>query len=214
MKITLREDVTQFLLDRFRAGERPGIHLSDLLLCLRKAWYRKKGLAPGSDEDVVYWITGKGYHAILEEEAKEVELEKDGIIGTIDALKLGEPGRREILPIEVKSTRKSSARGLEDSPWWLEQLKGYCHLLGVRKGRLTVLHLMGDYRERAPKILTWDLEFTQDELEENWRWLLRRKEVLERALEEDRPPEGPREDWECGSCSIKLCEKCEKKEGR
>lgn len=52
------------------------------------------------------------------------------------------------------------------------QMKAYCYHLDTRDARLIALFVNGDYTVHAPELLGWDLEFSQRELDENWRMLL------------------------------------------
>lgn len=62
--------------------------------------------------------------------------------------------------------------GLEAEFWeWLVRIKGYCRAVGTRKARLVVLFVNGDYSWRpghGPQIRQFDLEFTEQEIQENW----------------------------------------------
>jgi hypothetical protein len=46
-------------------------------------------------------------------------------------------------------------------------------VLGLNVARLYVLYLNGDYKPPTAKLLAWELRFTDDELEEEWRILMR-----------------------------------------
>lgn len=53
------------------------------------------------------------------------------------------------------------------------QMQAYCHALRTRDARLIGFFVNGDYRHPyTPQLRAWDLEFTQYELEENWRTLI------------------------------------------
>ena len=56
---------------------------------------------------------------------------------------------------------------------YFTQLKCYCRALGTPYARLYVCFVCGNYvRPFTPEFRAWDLEFTQHELDENWRIML------------------------------------------
>jgi len=189
-----------FVLSRFKPREREGIHVYDLLFCQRRVYLQKKGLLPPTDEDLIYWAIGKGYHSLLEGEISEIELERDGIRGTIDTIVLEGSA---IVPVEFKSTRISSRKRISEMEHWVDQVKAYCYLVGVLRARLRVLYLMGNYRGKLqPEFKSFILKFTKEEIESFWQELLPRKRGLERALERSElPPAKPRYAWECERCA-------------
>jgi len=189
-----------FVLSRFKPREREKIHVSDLLFCQRRVYLQRKGLLPPTDEELVYWVIGKGYHSLLEEEISEIELEIDGIRGTIDTIVLE---RGTLVPVEFKSTRVSSRKRISEMEHWVEQVKAYCYLAGVLEARLRVLYLMGNYRGKLqPEFKSFILRFTKEEIESFWQELLSRRRELERALEgSEIPSPKPRYAWECERCS-------------
>jgi len=211
MKVSLRDDLASALLSRFRAeGPRPGLHVSDLANpCLRRVYYSKRGLAPATDEDLLLWLAGKAHHQLLEGRVREIELEGDGITGTIDCLEQDTEGR---VLAEFKTTRSSSNKDvMKEYIWWIEQVMAYLHLFGDTKARLYVLFLMGNWKPPTePHLKSWELTFTEKELKDNWAEMLERKKVLCDSLNNNLPPLGPRKgmEWICEKCSVKeLCGK-------
>ena len=86
---------------------------------------------------------------------------------------------------EYKATWKSCRHGLTDEYGmplpqfigWFIQMKGYAKWLMVRRYLLRVLFVNGDYvyypgAGLSPKFITWDIEFSEDEIEENWAMLI------------------------------------------
>lgn len=97
-------------------------------------------------------------------------------------------GQRPTVVIhEVKATYKSTRTvGDLTSQWmWLAQMKAYCLAAKTRYARLHVLFLCGDYTfPIRPVPLCWDIEFTDQELADNWSLLLQYKD--ERLAKERR----------------------------
>lgn len=69
------------------AGDRrPGIHATDLVFCLRKPFFRRGSRSYPGREVALLHLLGAGHHRILEGLAAEVQVERDGILCTIDAV--------------------------------------------------------------------------------------------------------------------------------
>lgn len=76
---------------------------------------------------------------------------------------------------EVKATYKSTKTvgDLRDQWMWLAQMKGYCKGTGTRIAILHCLFLCGDYSYPIrPCLKAWQVEFTEQEIEENWQLML------------------------------------------
>lgn len=114
------------------------------------------------DDDYQYWKNDK-----------KVSRRYDGHVyhGTIDLLDV-----RDWAIEEIKLTWMSSRHAVDSAKlarfWW--QLKAYCYMMGVTTGRLTVVFIVGDYQKDSNDIdgLTWEKEFTVEELERNWTMLM------------------------------------------
>ncbi|MHA1279474.1 MAG: PD-(D/E)XK nuclease family protein [Candidatus Helarchaeota archaeon] len=69
---------------------RSGIHVTDLVHCLRRSFYDKTQPMPERPSDAMYRILGTATHSLLEDEADEhlmteTPLEYKGVVGTVDA---------------------------------------------------------------------------------------------------------------------------------
>lgn len=110
------------------------------------------------------------------------EVVLDGITGTPDAYDTT-PGR----PLEFKCTKKSCRQDILDKKFWMYwvQLKAYAKMLGVNSGELHILHIMGNWSrdegdpESGYVIKSWEDEWTDLELDENWAML--RKHAMRRG---------------------------------
>jgi len=111
------------------------------------------------------------------------EMELDGIYLTpdgesLDMIRVERQNHHVVAIHETKLTSKSTKTvGDLSSQWmWLCQIKAYCKAAGTRLAFLHVLFLCGDYKfPITPQIgplkdqmTAWRLEFTQEELDENW----------------------------------------------
>lgn len=201
MIITKNPELRKQVFDTVRnnvVSEREGTHISDLLYCLRKSYFRKKGLSPEpTDEQCMLWITGYAFQAYLFPVDKEISQVVDNIWCTPD-IPTG---------IEVKSTRQSSKRfDLDSMEHWKAQILGYCKALGKLEYDLVVLFLQGNYSPPFPNLDCWHIQTTQEEVDDNWGEFLFKAFQLEVALKENIPPEPTCADWEWGYCeSIELC---------
>lgn len=77
----------------------------------------------------------------------------------------------EIILGEFKCTWYSSRNAPFDPKFekWLCQIQCYLYHLNMRKARLYVLFLNGDYKPPSPQLLAWEMTFTTRELADNWR---------------------------------------------
>jgi len=107
---------------------------------------------------------------------KTGEIELDGIVGTPDGLELS-----GLTVDEMKATWRSSRRPIETDFWnWLTQVKAYCFMLRLQRVSLRVFFVNGDYRDSGPQVKQFDIEFTERELQDNWRMIVANSQVMER----------------------------------
>lgn len=95
---------------------------------------------------------------------------------------------------EVKFTWKSTRTTKADSSsplegksnlMWMCQLKSYCKGRDTRFADLHVYHVLGDYTyPLSPQLIIYHCEFTQDEIEDNWQWMLDYKQYKLKEAEE------------------------------
>ena len=99
------------------------------------------------------------------------EVIQDGILMTPDAINTTN-GSVE----EWKFTWKSINRDIASfyRYWW--QIKSYCLACHTRTATLRVLFAMGDWKNSpGPQYRVWRAEFSEQELEENWKMILGHK---------------------------------------
>ena len=188
---------------------RTGVHCSDLIYCLNKQALRKSNPEPNTEKETLLfsigwatqrWLTGA--------DEDEPEVEVDGIIVTRDAL-------YDDCPWELKCTYQSSNRPVEQNAHWIHQIMAQCYTSGRTTAYLSRFELMGDWiikNGNRPTLHAFRLEFSQDELERNWRWLLERREEFLRVIQTGKllpkvvalPAGGS---YECERCHYKdICE--------
>lgn len=201
MIITKNPKLREEIYNNIRATvtkERTGIHLSDLIYCSRKAYFRKLGLAPPpSNELCVLWMTGYAFQTYMFPHDEEVPVLVDGINCTPD------------IPsgIEVKSTRMSSKKfDLDKVTQYKRQILGYCKALNKLEYDLVVLFVCGNYAPPFPDVDCWHIQTTQEEVDANWDEVLQRAVKLQLALDNQVPPEPDCMDWEWEYCeNVESC---------
>ena len=189
MKITENTEFINALYDYLRkehSQEREGDHLSDYLYCNIKTVIRKRGESlPISDKQVmIYWV-GHALQYYIQpvrpENAKEYEV--DGILLTPDIE--NQYISTIFVPLaEMKTTRAILSKfSPKDNQHYIEQIMGYCKALGVTTAVLFVVFLLGDWwADPFPTPKAWTFEFTQQEIDDNWAEILRRRDIVHEAL--------------------------------
>lgn len=148
MKITRDTEYRKYLLDeqRSRMGvgtRREGVHVSDLIMCIRKAWAEKQSglIEEIPDQTILTWLRGLSHEALLSDGIEQVraghcfQCQKTHtmtpqiaannlcpdcgdtlLIGTIDWVTFEVDGQLvvDFVPVEMKSTLKSSNKTLEE----------------------------------------------------------------------------------------------------
>lgn len=187
--------------------QRTKIHLSTLIYCLTRSFFDMKMDVEPTDMEVLLFALGLGLQDEFtpDNALTDIVFEKDGITFSPDFVT-----PTGFLPIaedhycEMKTTRMSSARDFPTT--WIEYIKGGCHIRGVDTYDLSVLYMMGNYKPPFPQLNSFRLEFDEYELDENWDYILARKKVFDKALENKMPPT-PKVycgDWECKNCRFKV----------
>lgn len=179
-----------------------GIHVSDIVACRRKGWYRLNGepLVPHSLQTQLMFLMGQGHHSMLElgEEEVHLTIDFDGIrvTGTVDRQE--DQGDGSTFPGEVKTTRASAGKMKTPTDHYVEQAASYAVMQKVSRARIHVVFLLGDYKgAKLPQIKTWDLEFSPQEIAAWEREMARRAALIAGpeipGLEEHHA-------WECNYC--------------
>lgn len=178
-----------------------GVHVSDIVACRRKGWYRLHGepVAPHSLQTLLLFLMGQGHHSLLELGEEEVHLavDFDGIrvTGTVDRQ---EQDHGAPYPGEIKTTRASAGKMKTPLDHYVEQAASYAVMQGVDRARIHVVFLLGDYKgAKLPQIKSWDLVFTDQELAAWRREMGRRAQILAGS---ELPSLDEHQEWECKYC--------------
>jgi len=200
MKVEPDEEMKNLALQRLTESnqERDGIHVTDLVYCLREAYWRKKEPVPPTTRTLSFFLDGARRHVVLQEllgEASEVEVEKYGVTGRIDVVHNG-------IPVELKTTRSNK----HVPEHYLKQLGYYAVMLGTQSGYLIIQRLFGEEPFEFYRV-----EWSEDEIKGVGLELLWRSSLLREALKREDPSILPEveEDvkWKCSTCQYR--EKCE-----
>jgi len=220
MEIKKDTSISEWLMSEIRVnlGKEPRkhIHLSDLL-SPRKAYFQRITPKYATDEEIMYWTTGRGHEdALLYASGYEHGEVRDwnGIFYTPDLF--------QSLPVEIKTRRRYLAKeGEEINTYghYLKQLKGYCAITKKQKGWLWVWCLVSKddaSGKTKPELVCYSVDFTAEELEGERERLTKTKEALEEALRNnDHKPLPLCPNWMCGK-ELKImetkpyCETCKK----
>jgi hypothetical protein len=108
------------------------------------------------------------------------EMELDGILMTPDGLHPNETLYE--FKVTWKSAFKLFNEGYDHKSFWMwrAQNMGYLKALGWRKVRQCILYVNGDYRGSLPQFVELDVEYTQEEIDDNWRLMLKHKHQAEK----------------------------------
>lgn len=163
----------------------PGLHASDLYGSFYRSFdparYDKRRGEDGEPLgfDTTKMELGIGFEEVLERTLAERLLgarpgefvSPEGIIYSPDYLF----SEDDLILGEFKLTWYSSRGAPTDEKFskWLTQIKLYCHWLEIRRARLYVLFVNGDYKPPTPALLAWELVFTPRELQDEADMILR-----------------------------------------
>ena len=198
------EILGKFLKSMMGGDDREGKHpsITDLTYCLTKTFWdsQKETKRDPTDKTKMYFTLGLGLEQTLlqgfKSEVKEGEVE--GIWFHPDVL--DEDGL-----MELKTTRMAPTKAVPDqfSDGWMRQIKGYLYCLELLDVIYVVMHLI------QAELRAWRIHFEPEEIQENWKYLLRRKEVWDQAEATGNAPKSYtyNQGWECRDCVYSL--RCE-----
>lgn len=99
------------------------------------------------------------------------EFVMDGIAMSPDIIEIPPDG--EIISHEIKMTWTKPGQAIEKHWYWLAQLMSYCRAEKTLKGVMHSCHAAGFYHPPFPVYEAQLIEFTKQDLEENWQMVLR-----------------------------------------
>jgi hypothetical protein len=180
----------------------PGVHQSDIIRDLENTIIKPGQRPPDyliSPEELaqlgVYRELGFMWEVVLEAVFKrrrvdnldgrkflrQMEFQFEGVYRTLDAIHI--PDWRVLeYKLTFRSANRASLDKIETEFWsWFVQLKGNCYSQGTRIASLFVLFVNGTYNPPVPDPLRYDIQFTDEELEDNHRMLMTHLGVMKEA---------------------------------
>lgn len=170
------------------------IHVSDIVYCLKKAYYRRKGLkGVETKESLMIKSIGKGHHhayEVLKGYLKETEVKRYGVVGHVDMM--GD------VPVELKTTRKKISSFLDIPENYLRQIAYYCIMTDTTQAYLIYIYIT------RPDVKVFKLDYTHV-LERYRSEFFGRLNRLKEAIENDDPKIliGTNYEWECQNCPFR-----------
>jgi hypothetical protein len=198
MKLEI-ETVTNLDLPDTSEGRSIGVHQSSIIKCiagesglLRPEYCEELELIPVSDINSIPMRNKLMIHLGLAWERYYIPLMTDVVDHppeacmddiymspdgeSIDLMKIDRRSVYYTRVHEVKLTYKSTRTvgrldntGYKSAFMWLAQIKGYCRAAKTRYATLHVFFVCGDYRPPSPLLKRFYLEFTDEELDDNWK---------------------------------------------
>jgi len=176
---------------------REGIHATDCIYCLRKAYWNRVNPLPPTPAEILYYLRGLGMQDALLGGKSGSLVSHQGIALSPDFF---EDGTLAELKTTMISEKTLDANEFPEG--WLRQLMAYCYALNLKSAVLIVLTII------KSKLLSYIVTFSSEELEENWRWILERAKELGIAYEKNIVPKVEEEEkWQCSSC--RYCLRCQ-----
>lgn len=164
----------------------PGLHLTDIIRYIQDSINPYTG--DGFDdqrltmevgfiwEDLLSYVLGDRIGKRLN------DLECDGIYCNPDGLGYDPLDGKTPVVEEYKCTWRSINRSPTEDHRWMMQVKAYCNVLHTRVAVMYVCYLMGNYKGSGPLSRAYRIEFTEQEIEENWNAILAHKDATIEAL--------------------------------
>jgi len=176
-----------------------GIHLTELIYCLTAGYYDKILPLSYTRQQALTMTLGIALERVIIPEDKRAKP------GTCEGVEYSPDfWLRTDMPSELKTTRMSTKKTIERNfpVTWVQQIMGYCYAEKKLEYGLSVVHLMGGYKPPFPEILGVRFIFTQQELQDNWDYLMWRKGVYIQGFADQMPPTATKwcQDWECNYC--------------
>ena len=200
----LKRKILDHLADLYKIKEvRESNHLSSYITCRTRSFLDQKQTTDPTDQEVMLFALGYGLQDVLTpKDASAPVVKKDGILYSPDMILSNRLN-------EIKTTRKSAKyHYLDDSlpVTWVDYMMGGCYMMEKTEYDLIILYMMGDYSPPFPQVYAETVQFGKEELKENWTKILKQKDRLDWAFEENIPPEPFQHcyDWECRYCRYQL----------
>lgn len=179
---TLIEQGLPDLLPPMVRGE--GVHVSQVIhsLCIKLGHYDESTELPLTRLQLglafEHWIVTNLQQSQPNRYVRIGELTLDGIYGNLDLFDV-----QEQCVDEIKCTGIAASNDPTSLKFWkyIVQLKAYCKMLGVMKGRLRVCHVGNWNSGDDVPYRVWQCEFSRQSLDENWGVIRNEARRMERT---------------------------------
>jgi hypothetical protein len=192
--LEVENELLSMVREEYMAEPRTGIHLTSLIGCLTRMSYEEHVPLEVTRKELLLFSIGFGLERVfITRERPTVEV-LDGISMTPDYISLSGLG------VDLKSTRmRPTADGSPTYGWsegWQKQFMAYAKVRGVLQWTVAPLYL------GVPDLVAGTMFFTEEEVENNWQWLLGRKAAHLKHNEDGNLPTPYQwnESWECANC--------------
>jgi len=192
----MHKDITDHLVKKYQLHEKrinlPDVHLSSLVYCLTKAYWDDKQHLPPTKREVMLFALGYGLQSeMTPAEAETPVIINSGIVYRPDLVLRGRLG-------EMKTTRAKSGSPLSET--WMEYMMGGCFIKNTNEYDLAVLRVI------SAELETYTIEFTDDELCDNWEYLIQRRDIVVDSLTHSIMPDPFKynKEWECNGCRYRI----------
>ena len=188
-------------------AKRTGTHVSDLTWCLRQTALSRLYTPEWTPVTLYRFTMGRAMEKVFFSEmmphaTQELEVEKDGIVGHIDF-------GADPIDYECKLTWGKEPEDDDVQNWfinsketWIQQAGAYTYMRGRNKMNFVVCFV-----NYVPRIRSYQLEWTEDELTNLWNTFLGNKEYLETKLSLGELPMKTIHTERCKSCQLrKVCD--------
>jgi hypothetical protein len=104
------------------------------------------------------------------------QIQSDGIWMSLDGIGPDPLGEVPLVVEEYKAAWKSTKQSPVDNFYYMCQVKSYCRAIETNVAVMRIFHVMGNYKGSGPIYRVARLVFTEWELDQNWKMILREKE--------------------------------------
>ena len=161
-----------------------GTHLGEITESIMKSaglWYKGKGFEDMNLTAEVGLLWERILSLVMRDKyaTRPPQICEDGIWLSPDGIGPDPKGEAHIVVEEYKATWQSSIRPPADNFKYMVQIKSYCRAVNTNVAILHVFYINGNYRGSGPQYRRFRIVFSDWELEENWKMILRHRQDME-----------------------------------
>lgn len=182
MKIEINEEKwPKVIWDDDGEERKDGLHLGDVIKSLteRSGLEMSRGRRGSGFSDMeltaeigLLWERVLGIVMREKYAVRPPQIRVDGIWMSPDGIGPDPEGQVPLVVEEYKATWKSTKSTPDENPRYMMQVKSYCRAIETTVAIMRIFHLNGDYKGSGPIYRVARLEFTERELDENWKMIV------------------------------------------